>query len=123
MENPAVSLSRITGALGIPVEIPAEKLIFAVYPSPSAEGRTYKAVLRIETRNPARADALVKLFTLARAGLALTDFSSRPDLQSLYRVFFAETPVQDGSALMLTTGAMQGREIALLFNTLSVYSK
>jgi hypothetical protein len=123
MENPAAPLSRIAGALGIPVEIPAEKMIFAVYPSSSKEGRAYKAVLRLETKNPARADALVRLFTLARAGMALTDFSSRPDLQSLYRIFFAEAPAQDGSALVLTTGTMQGRDIALLFNTLSVYSK
>jgi hypothetical protein len=129
MEKPGRSLSRIIAALGAPVEVPVERLIFAVYPArgPAASaGQTisgsYSAVLRFETANPSRAGALVRLFSLAKGALAFADLSSRGDLQSLARAFFAETPLQDGNAMVLRTGILQGRDLALLFNTLSVYS-
>jgi hypothetical protein len=122
MENPGPPLSRIAAALGVPVEIPAERLIFAVYP---ADGRgEYRAVLRLETANPSRAGALARLFTFAKAALSESGPAVQSSgVQSLVRIFFTENPGLDGSAVVLKTGVLKSRDFALLFNTLTVYSR
>jgi hypothetical protein len=149
MDRPGAALNRIIAALGVPLQIPADRLIFGVYPAEnpaqdsigirdstgirdsigakSAEGDTesYRAVLRLETQSDTQAAALFRIFMMAKLALAFIDFSameSGADLASLAGVFFSGVPEQDGSALLLRTGIMDGRDIALLFNTLSVYS-
>ncbi|GHV85295.1 hypothetical protein AGMMS50230_09030 [Spirochaetia bacterium] len=123
MENPALGINRIIAAFGVPIEIPLDRLVFAVYPAGSgmdAAGQ-YTAALRLETPTTAQAGALVRIFTLAKIGLALTDFNGHRDMETLVRVFFSQNPRQDGNAMVLTTGIMNGRDLALLFNTISVY--
>lgn len=119
MNKPAPSLNAITAALGIPLRVPAETLVFGVY----REDKNYRAVLRLETENAAQAQALVRVFAMARLAAAFVDFSSMGETGSLAAVFLANDPVLDGSALRLETGIMEGAELALLFNALSVYSK
>jgi hypothetical protein len=143
MDRPGAALNRIIAALGVPLQIPADRLVFGVYRAEeavrdvdetrnsaggkSAESDTgsYRAVLRLETQSGTQAAALARIFTMAKLASAFIDFSameSGADLASLAGVFLSNVPEQDGSALLLTTGIMDGRDIALLFNTLSVYS-
>lgn len=140
MDRPGPPLNRIIAALGVPLQIPADRLVFGVYRAEteeeaaggsaggeSAEGDTglYRAALRLETQSASQAAALTRIFTMAKRASAFIDFSameSGADLASLAGIFFSNVPEQNGGALTLTTGIMNGRDIALLFNTLSVYS-
>jgi hypothetical protein len=126
MENPASAINRIVAAFGVPIEIPAERLVFAVFPVKDTANRTgqsesYTAVMRLETPSPTQAKALVRIFIMAKLGMALADFSQNRDMETLAKAFFSENPVEDGNALILKTSVMSGRDIALLFNTISVY--
>ncbi|MDR0599151.1 MAG: hypothetical protein LBG84_03590 [Treponema sp.] len=118
LDNPAPAFKRIAAAFGIPLEIPARRLLFGVYPG---KGEDYTAALTLETPSPIQAAALVRIFDLARRNIAGADFSSRPDLEALARALFAGVPRQEGAALILKTGTVSGRDLALLFNTISVY--
>jgi hypothetical protein len=127
MEKPATAMNRIVAAFGVPIEIPAERLVFAVFPVRDTANRTarqsdsYTAVMRLETPSSTQAKALVRIFTMAKIGMALADFSENRDMETLAKAFFSENPVEDGNALILKTAVMSGRDIALLFNTISVY--
>jgi hypothetical protein len=126
LENPASAINKIVAAFGVPIEIPAERLVFAVYPvvntaNKTAKASDYTAVMRLETPSPTQAKALVRIFTMAKIGMALADFSQHQDMETLARAFFSDNPVEDGNALVLKTSVMNGRDIALLFNTISVY--
>jgi hypothetical protein len=134
MNDPARAINRIIAAFGVPVEIPAERLVFAVYPVKESKetvnsgtakadetGGRYTAVLRFETSAAAQANALARIFGFARLGLALADFGEYRDMETLARAFFAEAPRTEGNALVLKTAVMSGRDLALLFNTISVY--
>jgi len=130
MNDPAPALKRIVSAFGVPIEIPANRIVFAVYPAETDtaskksnkadEAAQYSAVLRFETPSAAQANALVRIFTLARIGLAFADFSQNKDMEMLVKAFFSENPKADGSALILATGVMKGSDLALLFNMMSV---
>ena len=135
MDKPGAALNRIIAALGVPVQIPADRLVFGVYRAEKeadsagektpAETGLYRAALRLETQSAAQAAALARIFTMAKLAMAFVDFSameSGADLASLAGIFLSNVPEQDGSVLTLTTGIMDGKNIALLFNTLSVYS-
>jgi hypothetical protein len=142
MDKPGAPLSRVIAALGVPLQIPADRLVFGVYRAEktaepggirdssgvektSAETGSYQATLRLETPSETQAAALVRIFTMAKLASAFIDFSameSGADLASLAAVFLSNVPERNGSVLTLKTGIMSGRDIALLFNTLSVYS-
>lgn len=132
MNEPAPALNRMIASFGMPVQIPANRILFAVYPaSPgkaneqTAKNKTkdselYTAVLRFETSSASQANALVSIFSLARLALAIADFSAHKDLETLVRAFFWQNPRADGNALILNTGTMKGEDIALLFNLISL---
>jgi hypothetical protein len=133
MDKPAASINRLIAAFEVPIEMPVERLLFSVYPAatetpgaktagkPGDEDSFYYAVLRFETPTATQAAGLTAVFTMARMGMALADFSEHKDLETLARAFFSLAPKQDGNALILTTGPMNGKDIALLFNSISVY--
>jgi len=129
MNDPAQALKRIVASFGVPIEIPASRIVFAVYPAETEaakksnkadEGAQYSAVLRFETPSASQANALVRIFSLARLGLAFADFSQNKDMEMLVKAFFSQNPTADGSALILATGVMKGSDLALLFNMMSV---
>ena len=118
MNDPSQAINRLITTFNIPIEIPAERLLFAVHPA--AQGQYY-AVLRFETPTATQAAALVRVFAMAKLGMALADFSEREEMEALARALFANNPTQDGSSFIIQTGPMDGKDIALLFNTMSVY--
>jgi hypothetical protein len=131
INDPSAGLNRFVASFGIPVQIPANRILFAVYAvstdsakeSASKKTKTaeqYTATLRFETPSPTQANALVGIFSLARLGLATADFSKHRELETLVRAFFWQSPRAEGSALILNTGVMKGEDIALLFNMISL---
>jgi len=131
--NPAQAINSIIAVLEIPVEMPVESLVFAVYPEGQQSSRNreelYSAVLRFETPSNIQAAALVIMLNLAKMGLDLSgsieqetaDMGIQMDIQTLAKIFFSNPPRQEGNSLVLTTGIVNGSELALLFNAFSVY--
>ena len=133
MNNPAQAIKKLAAAFEIPIEIPAERFLFVIYPADEStsgggskknradENSLYSATLRFETPAAAQAAGLVMIFSLARLGMANADFGDHKKMETLARAFFSNSPRQDGNALILKTGVMSGKDLALLFNTISVY--
>ena len=123
LRSPAVPLNRFMAQLNIPIQIPADLLIFAVYPAEgesSMEGeeekRLYTAGVRLETQSPSQAKALASMFSLVRL------FAADTPLPPAIAALLTNLPEVDGAALILSTGALEPGAIALLFNMFSVYS-
>ncbi|MDR2701663.1 MAG: hypothetical protein LBB72_04455 [Spirochaetaceae bacterium] len=118
MNDPARAFGNVAAAFPVPVTIPAKRMLFAVYPEPSGQ---YSAVLHLETPSPAQAAALIRAFALAKLALAVADFSGDEEIEILSRAFFSQTPKAEGNVVILNTGVMEGKSVALLFNAFSVY--
>jgi hypothetical protein len=119
MDNPAQAIKKLTDSFQIPIAIPAERFLFAVHPE--EENNIYTALLRFEMPTSTQATGIVGVFIIARLGIANADFSAYNDMETLAKAFFSNSPTQDGNALVLKTGKMSGKDLALLFNTISVY--
>lgn len=124
LHSPSVPLNRFMARLNIPIQIPADLLIFAVYPAQGEsfieegeeEKRLYTARVRLETQSPSQAKALASMFSMIR--LFAADAYLPPAIEAL----LANIPAVDGAALILSTGVLEPEPIALLFNMFSVYS-
>ncbi|MDR3159979.1 MAG: hypothetical protein LBU28_00010 [Spirochaetaceae bacterium] len=145
------SLNQFLASLGLPLRFPADRIIFAVHEFPAGgEPWGYQAALRIETPSVSHAKGLTALFSLARIFLArlppeagegppgqeapsdrplgledplgLAGALAMEDLMGLAEALFANSPVQDGPALLVRTGPLDAAGIALLFSMLSLYS-
>jgi hypothetical protein len=112
-------LNRFLGSLGLPLQIPAEQVFFAVYRA-GGEEAGYEARIRLETASAAQARGLAGLLTMA--ALAIGGAGPESPLGGI-APFFANPPVQEGAALILHTGVMDQGRIALLFSLFSVYSR
>ena len=117
MNNPGEALGKVVAGFGVPISIPAERLVFAVFPA-DGQGQ-YTATLRFETPTSTQAAALARIFTLAKLGMAMANFDDA-NMKILAEAFFSQTPQAEGSALIVRTGKMSGKDIALLFNSISV---
>jgi len=118
ISDPARALGNAAAAFPVPVTISAKRMLFAVYPQPYGQ---YNAVLRLETQNSSQATALARLFALAKLALAVVDFNGKSDMEILAKAFFSQTPKTEGNVLIINTGAMEGKNLALLFNAFSVH--
>jgi hypothetical protein len=113
--NPREPVNNFLSVLQIPIQIPAEEIFFGA--ARAGEDRDkWELVFRIRTGSANQARALVTLFGLARIGIAA---GAVPEA---VRPLFSNLPVQDGAILMLRSGPMDEKQIALLFNAFSVYS-
>ncbi|MDR2052322.1 MAG: hypothetical protein LBP80_02830 [Treponema sp.] len=123
LNSPSVPLNRFIAQLDIPIQIPADLLIFAVYPAEGEsvqggeEKRLYTAGVRLETQSPSQAKALASMFGMVRL------FAADAGLPPAIAALLANVPAVDGAALILSTGVLEPEPIALLFNMFSVYSK
>jgi hypothetical protein len=132
LRSPSVPLNRFLARLDIPIQIPADLLIFAVYPAEGEfaaagflegegggkeEKRLYTAGIRLETQSPSQAKALASMFSMVQL------FAAGADLPPAIAALLVNMPAVDGAALILSTGVLEPESIALLFNMFSVYSK
>lgn len=115
----AEPLKRFTAKLDLPIEIPADQLIFALYPAP--EEGSYQAALRLETPSATEARALGSMIGMIRLFLPLLD-SDAGSPGALASALFANPPEVEGAALILTSAVLESGGVALLFNMFSIYS-
>lgn len=120
----AEAIDRLLSAFRIPLQIPADLLIFGVYPAPPDDAAyppaaRFFAGIRLELPSPSHVKALASMITLIRA---FTAGSGLAEDGGLIPVLFANPPDQDDSSLILRTDVMDAEGIALLFNMFSIYS-
>jgi hypothetical protein len=118
IDDAATPINRFIQSLALPLQIPAERLLFGVY---AAEDKKYNAVLNITTPSISQARALVSIFSMIRLFLVSSDIGPG-EPAALAFIFFANPPVQEGTNLIVRTGTMDGDGIALLLNMFSLYS-
>jgi hypothetical protein len=116
----------------IALSIPADLLIFGVYPDtagPPVEGTDapktadrFFARFYLELPSASHANALASMISLFRSSIANQDMAGE-GVFPLVSLLFANVPVREDSSLILTTAGMNAGEIALLFNMFPVYSK
>jgi hypothetical protein len=128
VRDPAIPLNSFMDRLGIPIQIPAEQLVFAVYPvpepasvEPPAEAR-FTAALRLETPSAAQARGLASMFNTVR-NFASRAAETAEGLTALALVLLAAPPEPDGNALILRTGPLTASQIAALFNVRALLSE
>jgi hypothetical protein len=119
MPEPEEPLNRFLQVMNIPIKIPAEDFFFGVVRAGGEDDR-WELISRIRTPSPSQARALVTLFTMAR--MFIGDATGGDGLTGALPLLFANIPVQDGADISLYSGVMDTKEIALLFNSFSVYS-
>jgi hypothetical protein len=127
MENAAVPVNRFLSSLGIPIQVPTDRVLFGVFEAepeeaaaPASEG-LYTAVIRVETPSTSQARALAALVSMARMVMG----SAKPGaggLMNLALSLFANPPVPEEQDLIIRTGTLSAGDIALLFDNFSVYS-
>ncbi|MDR2070887.1 MAG: hypothetical protein LBP81_05680 [Treponema sp.] len=124
-------IDRFLSGMGVPLSIPADLLIFGVYPDAALDaaepdavnpGSRFFAKFRLELPSASHAGALVSMISLFRAFMVNSDMPGAGGF-SLVPYLFANAPVREGSSLILTTAGMDAEKIALLFNMFSIYSK
>ncbi|AEF81785.1 hypothetical protein [Leadbettera azotonutricia] len=127
MPEPGEALNRFLQAMEIPIKIPAEEFFFGaaraggtVSGAPPGGDEKWELAARIRTPSPSQAKALVTLFAMAR--MFIGNASGSEASGGVLPLLFANIPVQDGADLSLRSGVLDTKEIALLFNSFSVYS-
>jgi hypothetical protein len=116
LEDAADPINGFMVTLGLPLQIPAERALFAIYP---AGGGTYTVTLRLDTPSASQARALLSMVSMVRLFLGSLPGEDGP--ASFLALMLASPPEQDDKALVLRSGVVEGRDIALLFTLFSVY--
>ncbi|MDR0598141.1 MAG: hypothetical protein LBG14_06515 [Treponema sp.] len=140
LDNAGTPINRFLSAVGIPMRVPTDRILFGVYPSraPDLDGEAldgeaprrraareplYELRLRVQTENANQAKALASLLAFVRVFAESPDISVAPEYLETLRPLLANPPSQDGPDLAIHTEPMGAGEIALLFNRFSVYSQ
>ena len=137
MSSPSGPINSFLNTLGIPLQIPAEELFFGAVRLPADNGQSpekpWELVFRIRTPSATQARSLLSLFSIARffllsgavqqgsVGEGLFPSGSMSPLEAA-ALLFANPPEQDGDTLIIHTGSLDEKGIALLFNMFSIYS-
>jgi hypothetical protein len=122
----AAPINAFFAARDIPLQIPAEQVLFAVHPlqgdggTEGGEGGTYEIAIRLETPTVSQAQGLVSIISMMR--LFMTGAFEPEDPLGIVMGLFLRQPVRDGPNLILHSGPLDARGIALLFNIFSLYS-
>jgi hypothetical protein len=106
----------------IPLQIPAEQVLFGIHPLPPEDGAggTYEVTLRLETPSVSQAQGLMTIISMMR--LFMTGAFEPGDPFKIMADLFSGQPVREGSNLILRSGPLDAGEIALLFQIFSLYS-
>ncbi|MCL1931563.1 MAG: hypothetical protein FWF55_07075 [Treponema sp.] len=103
IDNPAAAISKRIAQMGVPLEIPAQRLFISLF---RLDEQKYIAHLQIQLPSASHAGMLTVMFAFARNFLP-------PELS-------ANLPEQDGNNLNITTAPLTIGEIALLLKTFSL---
>jgi len=125
--NPQEAVNDFLLAMGIPIQVPAEDFYFNIIKNRNPEtGIEWELLFHIRTTTSVQARAIVTLFNLARAFMAPAmlqpEPDDEPDLLDFLPALFANSLQRDDDVLTLRSAAMSTKELALLFNAISLYS-
>jgi hypothetical protein len=139
LENAGTPIDKFLSTIGLPVHIPTERILFGIYESagqePEDEGTgvpengmvvgqgLYEMRLRVETENANQARALAALLAFIRVLAENPDINVDQEFLEALRPLLTNPPSQDGSDLVIQTGALDAGGIALLFSRFAVYSQ
>ena len=121
LENAGTLINNFLSITGIPVRIPVERILFALYEDPGPE-LLYEVLLRVETQNASQARALTSILGLVRGFMEAAAPGTDLEFLETLRPLLANPPSQDGSDLLFRTSPMTPEGIALLLNRFAVYS-
>jgi len=119
-ENPGPLLNQKLQTMGIPFELPAERIFISLFPvnEEQQKEQRYEARLKIQVSSETQARGLATVFNIARGFLSLQTGSD--DMTAFASILFSKAPVLDGKSLNITTAALSGKELALLFRVFSL---
>ena len=119
-ENPGPVLNQKLQAMGVPFELPAERIFLSLFPvnEEQQKEQRYEARLRIQVPSETQARGLVNVFNIARSFLSFQADSG--DMAVFASILFSKAPVLDGKSLNITTSVLSDKELALLFKVFSL---
>jgi hypothetical protein len=119
-DNPGPLINQKIQTMGIPFEIPAERIFISLFPLDEEQQKEqrYEAHLKIQVSSELQVRGLATVFNIARSFLSLQADSD--DIAVFASILFSKAPVLDGKSLNITTPALSGRELALLFRVFSL---
>jgi len=127
IENPGMFISRFIGEMGIPLNFPAEDLFIGLFPAEDLNsGKTnppqlFNASVLIKTSSVTQAKSLARIIAIVRA--AKDNLSGDGAFPPILDFLLSADPVQDDRFVRITSGPVSPSGIALLINSISVYSK
>jgi hypothetical protein len=116
-DDAAAPLNRYLGSLSLPIQIPAGAALFALIPCGE---ENYTARIRLETATPTQARAVSAIMSLARIFIPALP---RNQETLLVRALFSNPSELNGNKIDIRTNALTKEELALLFSSLTVYSR
>jgi hypothetical protein len=114
MEDPAPLINRMLAGAGIPIQIPARKLLINLFPA--AEGQ-YEAIMKIQFESAIQARGIAAILSLA--GNFVSGESGQNSI--LASIFFANPPVQNDRSLDIKTAVLSENDISGLFQMFLLY--
>jgi hypothetical protein len=109
--------------IGIPIQIPADRMLFAFYTVVPSPIPLYDGTLYFEFPTVSQARAVTTILSFTRLIiLDAVDVSNTDDSQTLGKILkslLSNSPVLDEASIKLKTGNMNADEISFLFNMFS----
>jgi len=125
LENPGPRLNSIFDTMGIPLQLPAERIFASLFPAEAEQ--KYEALIRMRVPTAIQARGLLTLFSIARNFAAppmerdAADYGLRSINELLAAVLFANPLTLNDRDLNIKTAALSEQEIALLFSLFSIH--
>jgi len=117
IEDIASPLNRYLESLELPIQIPAGRTLFALYPIENK----YFAKLNLETSSPSQARGLATVMNIARVFITAMP---QNDQTIFIKALFTNSVKYDGNYINIETSPLSETEIAsILLSMLSSYSK
>jgi hypothetical protein len=111
-------LNNILVRMDIPVTIPAVSLFIAGF----RDEEDWQTVFRLETPSPAQARGLISVLTLFRGALS-AGYIKDGKIAAFARLLLSESPIVDGSAIILKLPVITQAQLTGLAASLSIYLK
>jgi len=121
LDNPGPVINQKFQTMGIPFEFPAELVFISLFPADEEQQKEqrYQARFKIQFANERQARGLITVITLAR-NFFVPQTDSDDGIAVFASILFANPPVLEGKNLNITTPALSGKELSLLFKMFSL---
>jgi hypothetical protein len=122
LPDAAVPINAFFADREIPLQIPVQQIVFSVFPQgKNGEEEKYEITMRLETPSASHAQGLASIMTMMR--LFMTAAFGPDDPLKVIADLFIRPPLREDANLILRSGPLGKRDLALLFNGFSLYSR